>query len=50
MSKQPLIKQDGVIVEALSKCYVQGKAGKRARNIGNHLGENENELYQDPAG
>ena len=28
MSKQALIKQDGTIIEALIKCYVQGEAGK----------------------
>ena len=30
MSKQALIKQDGTIIEALIKCYVQGKTGKWA--------------------
>jgi hypothetical protein len=50
MAKQALIKQDGIILEALSNAMFKVKAGKWARNTGDHLWENENELHPDIAG
>ena len=50
MAKQPLIKQDGTILEALSNAMFRVKLENGHEISGHYFRKNEDALYQDFAG